>query len=122
MNFSIIVFILYSLILFLLYHISSTKKYIVYYESIKNVENIRREFAELNGLFKNLVTENFSYESSLKDVLSLYTKTTLLNESNNLIIYDHFFSDEFKIGMFVPIMVPLVYGLLKALKHLWSKK
>lgn len=40
----------------------------------------------------------------------------LLLESNDLVIYNQSFSNEFKIGFFVPIMIPLAYGFIKSLK------
>lgn len=37
-------------------------------------------------------------------------------DSNELVTYEHYFSNEFKVGQFIPIMLPIIYGFIKAFK------
>ncbi len=72
-------------------------------------------------MIKSISDSNFNYTKAFDSVVLLYSKSKLLLESNDLVSYDHFFSNEFKIGLFVPIMLPIVYGLAKTLKTIIKK-
>jgi hypothetical protein len=61
-------------------------------------------------------------KKDLNIVIEFYHLSVLLIESRDLIIYDHVFSNEFKIGMFVPIMLPILYMFVKSLKYVLSKE
>ena len=60
-------------------------------------------------------------QKDIEIAIEFYHLTLLLIESRDLVIYDHVFSNEFKIGMFVPIMLPILYMFIKSIKYLFSK-
>lgn len=45
----------------------------------------------------------------------------MIANSNELINYDHFFSNEFKIGLFLPIALPFLYGIVHIFKKIVRK-
>lgn len=53
-------------------------------------------------------------------MMDVYTITEFLLESNEMVNYEHYFSNEFKIGTFLPVMLPIAYGLIKAVKAINS--
>lgn len=77
------------------------------------------KYNEVTSVLHRVIIADFSL-SSFGDVVRLYFDSMLLLESDDLIIYEHFFSNEFKIGMFVPVILPLFYGFLKTFKALAS--
>ena len=66
---------------------------------------------------KNAIKSNFE-DNSLNNVDEIYIDTLYLMNSNELVIFEHFFSNEFKLGQFLPIMAPIFYVLFKSIKSL----
>lgn len=79
------------------------------------------EYNSIINVIKNISTSRKNNHFPYDEARKLYIKSLLLLESNDLILYDQYFSNEFKIGFFVPIMLPLFYGLIKTLKHIFKK-
>ena len=74
-------------------------------------------FDKIMDFLKNVVKNNFD-EKSLENVDEIYIDTLYLMNSNELVIFEHFFSNEFKLGQFLPIMAPIFYVLFKSIKSL----
>ena len=110
----------YRMLLQSVKNLNILNNFIVHYESIKNIENLKIEYNKINSLIKSIVNSKLQMQS-FGQVQELYFISILLLDSNDLIVYDHFFSNEFKIGMFVPVMLPLLYGFFKSLKYVLSK-
>ena len=94
---------------------------------------MKESYNKLNSLIKSIVNsdilkkeEKYIYKvpekKDLEIAIEFYHLSVLLIESRDLIIYDHVFSNEFKIGMFVPIMLPILYMFTKSLKYGLSKE
>ncbi len=87
------------------------------YETILTVNKVKGKIEKSMVFLRNVVQSKFS-DDSMKDLDEVYMDTRYLMSSNELVIFEHFFSDEFKIGQFLPITLPLLYGLGKSFKAL----
>lgn len=72
--------------------------------------------------FLNQISRNNFKLDDIEILSQIYLHTIYLLESNELVVYEHFFSFEFKVGQFLPIMLPVIYSLIKAFKGLRAKK
>ena len=87
------------------------------YETILTIDKVKQKMDKIINFLKIAVTNNFD-DASLVDVDEIYVDTLYLMNSNELVIFEHFFSNEFKLGQFLPIMAPIFYALLKSIKSL----
>ena len=87
------------------------------YESILTIDKVKQKIDKIMDFLKNVVKNNFD-EKSLENVDEIYIDTLYLMNSNELVIFEHFFSNEFKLGQFLPIMAPIFYVLFKSIKSL----
>ena len=87
------------------------------YESILTIDKVKQKIDKILDFLKNAIKNNFE-ESSLEKVDEIYIDTLYLMNSNELVIFEHFFSNEFKLGQFLPIMAPIFYVLFKSIKSL----
>ena len=69
------------------------------------------------NFLKNTIKNNFD-DYSLENIDEIYVDTLYLMNSNELVIFEHYFSNEFKIGQFLPITAPILYVLFKSIKSL----
>jgi hypothetical protein len=87
------------------------------YESILTIDKVKQKIDKILNFLKNAIKNNFD-ENSLNNVDEIYVDTLYLMNSNELVIFEHFFSNEFKLGQFLPIMAPIFYILFKSIKAL----
>ena len=87
------------------------------YESILTIDKAKQKIDKILNFLKNAIKNNFD-ENSLNNVDEIYVDTLYLMNSNELVIFEHFFSNEFKLGQFLPIMAPIFYILFKSIKAL----
>ena len=87
------------------------------YESILTIDKVKQKIDKILNFLKNVIKNNFD-ENSLNNVDEIYVDTLYLMNSNELVIFEHFFSNEFKLGQFLPIMAPIFYILFKSIKAL----
>lgn len=87
------------------------------YESILTIDKVKQKIDKILNFLKNAIKNNFD-ENSLYNVDEIYVDTLYLMNSNELVIFEHFFSNEFKLGQFLPIMAPIFYILFKSIKAL----
>ena len=95
-------------------NINIFNKFYPQYDSVKNDHNIKKQTNEIINILRNISSRN--YNECFFDVIHLYSISYLLLHSNDLVVYDNFFSDEFKIGLFIPLLLPLVYAIIKIIK------
>ena len=87
------------------------------YESILTIYKVKQKVDKILEFLKNAIKNNFD-GNSLENVDEIYIDTLYLMNSNELVIFEHFFSNEFKLGQFLPIMAPIFYVLFKSIKSL----
>ena len=87
------------------------------YESILTIDKVKQKVDKILEFLKNAIKNNFD-GNSLENVDEIYIDTLYLMNSNELVIFEHFFSNEFKLGQFLPIMAPIFYVLFKSIKSL----
>ena len=87
------------------------------YETILTIDKAKEKMNKILNFLKIAVTNNFD-DSALMNVDEIYVDTLYLMNSNELVIFEHFFSNEFKLGQFLPIMAPILYALFKSIKSL----
>ena len=87
------------------------------YESILTVNKVREKIDKILNFLKNTIKNNFD-DYSLENIDEIYVDTLYLMNSNELVIFEHYFSNEFKIGQFLPITAPILYVLFKSIKSL----
>ena len=87
------------------------------YESILTIDKVKQKIDKILDFLKNAIKSNFE-DNSLNNVDEIYIDTLYLMNSNELVIFEHFFSNEFKLGQFLPIMAPIFYVLFKSIKSL----
>ena len=87
------------------------------YESILTVNKVKEKIDKILNFLKNTIKNNFD-DYSLENIDEIYVDTLYLMNSNELVIFEHYFSNEFKIGQFLPITAPILYVLFKSIKSL----
>ena len=87
------------------------------YETILTIDKVKQKLDKIRNFLKIAVTSNFD-DKSFENIDEIYVDTLYLMNSNELVIFEHFFSNEFKLGQFLPIMAPIFYALLKSIKSL----
>ena len=87
------------------------------YESILTIDKVKHKIEKILNFLTNALKNNFENDS-FKNIDEIYIDTIYLMNSNELVIFEHFFSFEFKIGQFLPIMAPILYVLFKVIKNL----
>ena len=87
------------------------------YESILTIDKVKQKIDKILDFLKNAIKNNFD-ENYLENVDEIFIDTLYLMNSNELVIFEHFFSNEFKLGQFLPIMAPIFYVLFKSVKSL----
>ena len=87
------------------------------YESILTINKVKEKIDKILDFLKNVVKNNFEI-NSLSNIDEIYVDTLYLMNSNELVIFEHFFSYQFKIGQFLPITAPIMYVLIRAIKAL----
>ena len=87
------------------------------YESILTVNKVKEKIDKILNFLKNALKNNFD-NNSFENIDDIYVDTLYLMNSNELVIFEHFFSTEFKIGQFLPITAPILYVLFKSIKAL----
>ena len=85
------------------------------YETIKTIENVKEKLNIIHNIFTKFLKQKFEGDIS-DDLNEIYIISQYLMESNQLVLFEHYFSDEFKVGQFLPIMLPIIYGFIKAFK------
>ena len=85
------------------------------YETIKTIENVKEKLNIIHNIFAKFLKQKFEGDFS-DDLNDIYMISQYLMESNQLVLFEHYFSDEFKVGQFLPIMLPIIYGFIKAFK------
>ena len=87
------------------------------YESILTIDKVKQKIDKILEFLKKVVKNDFN-DSSFENIDEIYIDTLYLMKSNELVIFEHFFSNEFKLGQFLPIMAPIFYVLFKSIKSL----
>ncbi len=87
------------------------------YESILTVNKVKEKIDKILNFLKNILKSNFN-DVSLENIDEIYVDTLYLMNSNELVIFEHYFSNQFKIGQFLPITAPIAYVLIKSIKAL----
>ena len=87
------------------------------YESILTVNKVKEKIDKILNFLKKALKNNFDNDS-FENIDDIYVDTLYLMNSNELVIFEHFFSTEFKIGQFLPITAPILYVLFKSIKAL----
>ncbi len=85
------------------------------YETIKTIENVKEKLNIIHNIFAKFLKQKFEGDFT-DDLNEIYIISQYLMESNQLVLFEHYFSDEFKVGQFLPIMLPIIYGFIKAFK------
>ena len=87
------------------------------YESILTIDKVKQKIDKILDFLKNAIKNNFD-DDSLENIDEIYVDTLYLMNSNELVIFEHFFSNEFKLGQFLPVMAPIFYALFQSIKSL----
>jgi hypothetical protein len=87
------------------------------YETILTVNKVKEKIEKILDFLKNTIKSNFD-DISLENIDEIYVDTLYLMNSNELVIFEHFFSNEFKLGQFLPVMAPIFYALFQSIKSL----
>ena len=87
------------------------------YESILTVDKVKEKIDKILNFLKNAIQSNFD-KNSFENIDEIYVDTLYLMNSNELVIFEHFFSNEFKIGQFLPITAPILYVLFRSIDAL----
>ena len=87
------------------------------YESILTIDKVKQKIDKILDFLKIAIKNNFD-DDSLENIDEIYVDTLYLMNSNELVIFEHFFSNEFKLGQFLPVMAPILYVLFKSIKSL----
>ena len=87
------------------------------YETILTVDKVKEKIDNILNFLKNALKSNFDNDS-FSNIDDIYVDTLYLMNSNELVIFEHFFSTEFKIGQFLPVTAPILYVLFKSIKAL----
>ena len=87
------------------------------YESILTIDKVKQKIDKILEFLKNVVKNDFN-DNSFENIDEIYIDTLYLMKSNELVIFEHFFSNEFKLGQFLPIIAPIFYVLFKSIKSL----
>ena len=85
------------------------------YESVLTIEKVKPLIEKHMYFLRKSIQNKFS-DLNLEEMQRIYMETKYLLDSNELVIFEHFFSFEFKLGQFLPVMVPILYGLAKSFK------
>ena len=85
------------------------------YETIKTIDNVKEKLNIIHNIFAKFLKQKFEGDFT-DDLNEIYIISQYLMESNQLVLFEHYFSDEFKVGQFLPIMLPIIYGFIKAFK------
>ena len=100
-------------------HLFKINKIFSLYESIRTIEYVKDRFTRIQNTLIHLTKSNFKMTKENIDLVTeMFIDTKYLIESNELVSVEHYFSNEFKIGMFLPVFLPVLYGFVKAIKAL----
>ena len=102
-------------------NLSKVNRIFPLYETIKTIDAVTTKLNRISSILNRLSSNKFRL-NDMEIVSEMYLDSIYLLESNELVVYEHFFSFEFKIGQFLPIMLPVVYGLTKAFKGIRATK
>ena len=102
-------------------NLSKVNRIFPLYETIKTIDAVTTKINRISSILNRLSSNKFRL-NDMEIVSEMYLDLIYLLESNELVVYEHFFSFEFKIGQFLPIMLPVVYGLTKAFKGIRATK
>ena len=102
-------------------NLSKVNRIFPLYETIKTIDAVTTKINRISSILNRLSSNKFRL-NDMEIVSEMYLDSIHLLESNELVVYEHFFSFEFKIGQFLPIMLPVVYGLTKAFKGIRATK
>ena len=102
-------------------NLSKVNRIFPLYETIKTIDAVTTKINRISTILNRVSSNKFGL-NDMEIVSEMYLDSIYLLESNELVVYEHFFSFEFKIGQFLPIMLPVVYGLTKAFKGIRATK
>ena len=102
-------------------NLSKVNRIFPLYETIKTIDAVTTKINRISSILNRLSSNKFRL-NDMEIVSEMYLDSIYLLESNELVVYEHFFSFEFKIGQFLPIMLPVVYGFTKAFKGIRATK
>lgn len=102
-------------------NLSKVNRIFPLYETIKTIDAVTTKINRISSILNRLSSNKFRL-NDMEIVSEMYLDSIYLLESNELVVYEHFFSFEFKIGQFLPIMLPVIYGLTKAFKGIRATK
>ena len=102
-------------------NLSKVNRIFPLYETIKTIDAVTAKINRISNILNRVSSNKFGL-NDMEIVSEMYLDSIYLLESNELVVYEHFFSFEFKIGQFLPIMLPVVYGLTKAFKGIRATK
>jgi len=86
------------------------------YETILTYNNVKEKINFIQKILINLLKSQFDFDLLYNSIQELYINTKFLLNSNELVLFEHFFSDEFKVGQFLPIALPILLGLVKSVR------
>jgi hypothetical protein len=86
------------------------------YESILTYDKVKEKINFIHIVLIDLLKSKFNIDLLYNNIQKLYINTQFLMNSNQLVLFEHFFSDEFKIGQFLPIALPILLGLIKSIR------
>jgi len=86
------------------------------YESIITYNKVKEKINFIHIVLIDLLKSKFNMDLLYNNIQKLYINTQFLLNSNQLVLFEHFFSDDFKIGQFLPIALPILLGLIKAVR------
>ena len=86
------------------------------YESILTYDKVKEKINFIHIVLIDLLKSKFNIDLLYNNIQKLYINTQFLMNSNQLVLFEHFFSDEFKIGQFLPIALPILLGLIKSVR------
>lgn len=89
------------------------------YESILTINEVNTKINAVSKYLNAVANNNINIDYN---ITQLYLDTLFLLESNELVLFEHFFSFEFKVGQFLPVMLPIIYGLSKAIRGIHANK
>ena len=89
------------------------------YESILTINEVNTKINAVSKYLNAVANNNIDIDYN---ITQLYLDTLFLLESNELVLFEHFFSFEFKVGQFLPVMLPIIYGLSKAIRGIHANK
>ena len=102
-------------------NLSKVNRIFPLYETIKTIDAVTTKINRISSILNRLSSNKFRL-NDMEIVSEMYLDSIYLLESNELVVYEHFFSFEFKIGQFLPMMLRVVYGLTKAFKGIRATK